>query len=288
MIRFKPSRLRNKPSGVLGRATSFHSMRFGKGFSLSKFKEEVGRFRKWTDKQKKKARRLKKVMDDKSGYVMYVTYNGVYPAEEKRRPAAIPVARVAMGLQTGYFKGPPKKGTNLAATRENYTQRATIPHKSGAGRPKTKKWPFEQKTFDESRSWLRTNINRAYRKYLDGKSHDLYTSLRDIARAYTVRIRKTIAAMESPELAPSTIEKREHMERNGHKFPMGVDKPLVETGRLMDAVEVKVMRRDRFTKLVEGGEIDLIQRSEYTAGYTPRESFGEEVPMFMFGEEEMI
>lgn len=272
MIHFRAHHHGEKPSGMSGRATSFHNLRRGKGFDLRKFEEKIRQFRKQTEKQKKKIRRFQKIKNDKDGYVMYIRYNGEYPADKTRgRKEAIPIAHIAMGLQSGYFSGPPLRGSNLRATWANYTKRATIPHKSGAGRPRTKKWPFEEKTLRENRAWLRNNINRIYTKYLNGDIQDLYTALRDMARRYTTKLRHMIAGMRSPSLAPATISRRESMQKAGASLAMGTTKPLVESGRMMHAVEARVMKRSKFTSAVENGEIDLIPWETYTAGYVRSE-----------------
>jgi hypothetical protein len=188
-------------------------------------------------------------------YTLVIGYKGEYPKEDGRRKSPIPVSAIAAMLNSGII------GKNSGGFKANTSWRTK---KKSVGRPKIKKWDYENKVINEKvrgRNHLNSRIQKIMRDVISGKEKSAYWPLLSIGFDLQKSLKAKIWGMMTPKLAHKTIENREY---RGAPYS---EKPLIETQRLVDSIFVKVFRTDSVTSIQNGSNPRYVFEDIPTAKY---------------------
>jgi len=167
-------------------------------------------------------------------YEILVYYEGKYP-KTKYRDSSVPVSEVARTLQTGVLDS---NGQHIRIEGD--------PNKRG--RRENKKWEFEKRTRSTHLRKWKSKIRESVKGILTkGKgSKSLYANLVSLGSVMRKDFQNTIIGMTSPELSESTIGIRKKKLSEGKPLVNGLYKPLIETGRLLNSIKVRVIKTSTY------------------------------------------
>lgn len=168
-------------------------------------------------------------------YTLVIGYKGEYPVEDGRRNSPIPVAAVAAMLNSGIIGG--KTNTSWRTKKKS------------AGRPKIKKWDYEDRVLNEKvrgRNYVNSRISGIMKDLISGKTPNAYSPLLSLGFDIQKALKAKIWGMMSPKLADKTIQNREY---RGAPYS---EKPLIETQRLVNSIFVKVFKTESITSIENG------------------------------------
>lgn len=173
-------------------------------------------------------------------YTLVIGYKGEYPVEDGRRKSPIPVADVAAMLNSGII------GKNSGGVKANTSWRTK---NRSAGRPKIKKWDYEDRVLNEKvrgRNYVNSRISGIMKDLIEGKTPNAYSPLLSLGFDIQKALKAKIWGMMSPKLADKTIQNREY---RGAPYS---EKPLIETQRLVNSIFVKVFKTESMPSIANG------------------------------------
>lgn len=168
-------------------------------------------------------------------YTLVIGYKGEYPVEKGRRNSPIQVGAVAAMLNSGIIGG--KANTSWRTKKKS------------VGRPKRKKWDYEDRVLNKKvggKNYINSRIQKIMRDVIDGKEKNAYWPLLSVGFDIQKELKAKIWSMMTPKLALKTIENREY------RGVQNLEKPLIETQRLVNSIFVRVFKTTSITSIENG------------------------------------
>lgn len=169
-------------------------------------------------------------------YTILIGFKGKYP----KKRGGVPVVTVARNLQDGtYLNGRDANGEPK--------------RKYESGSHKIKRWKFVDNCIKSNSHDWKKYIRGMFNRAVEGKSDNIYDETVVLGNDIKRDIRETIIATNAPALEKSTIERKSKLKNLWGDDP---SHPLIESGRLLNSIFVKVVKKKTADIMAARGKND--------------------------------